>query len=344
MKGCYKMRKATKMVIRITAFLLILSLAACGSSEKNSSTKKIGEVSTASSAVSSSTKIDAGSSSEAEPVSSASEPVKDAYNVGDILQDGDLEIVYVSSGEYASDNQFFQPKEGNKYIFAKMAFKNISDHSSVSVSAYSFKCYADGYATDVFLGGEDTLSSTLSPGRATSGSLYFEVPIDAQEIEIEYETNFITEKKIKFTFEGEKDSGYVLEKVTTPTEGAYKVGDIVESSKLNVTYLRCFEDESDNMFFAPADGYHFLTCEFEFENCSNSDELVSSLSFDCYADGVDCKSAFFRDDTLSAELSAGRKAKGTVTFEVPVEAANVEVEYLSNYWTENRIVFTAKPE
>ena len=93
------------------------------------------------------------------------------------------------------------------------------------------------------------------------------------------------------------------------------------------------------MFSMPANGNHYITCEFEFENVGSSDEYISSFDFDCYADGLNCKATFIRDDDLSATLSAGRKVKGTVTFEVPIGAEVVEVEYLSNYWTSNRVVF-----
>ena len=53
------------------------------------------------------------------------------------------------------------------------------------------------------------------------------------------------------------------------------------------------------------------------------------------------KASIFRDDNLSATISAGRKVKGTVTFEVPVDATVVEVEYLTSFWTSNRVVFDA---
>ncbi len=154
-----------------------------------------------------------------------------------------------------------------------------------------------------------------------------------------YETNFITEEKIHFIFESNNDSGYVLEKKTTVTEGAQQVGDTLEGKTLNVTYLSCREDSADNMFITPKDGYTYVTCEFEFENVSDSDVSLSYFSFDCFADGVSCEQAFFRDDALSATLSPGRKAKGTVSFKVPVDAEVVEVEYLTNYWTSNRVVF-----
>ena len=269
------------------------------------------------------------------------QPAKTEYYVGDVIEDGNTKIVFMSSGDYVEENEFMQPADGKKYIFLQFAFENTSKTSDTSISFYSFECYADGYAAEMYYGGNDDLSATLSAGRATTGYLYFEVPVDAEVIEVEYETNIFTEKKIKFIFEGEKDSGYVQQLNTTATEGAYKVGDVAESSKLKITYLSCEEYVSDNMFVVPADGYRFISCEFEFENVGTSDELVSSWSFDCYADGLNCKGAYIREDDLNATLSAGRKTKGTVTFEVPVDATVIEVEYLSNYWTSNRVVFTA---
>lgn len=268
-------------------------------------------------------------------------PAKTEYYVGDMIEDGNTKIVFMSSGDYAEDNNFMQPAEGKKYIYLQFAFENISSSADTSVSLYSFTCYADGYAADMYYGGEDSLSATLSAGRGTTGYIYFEVPENAQKIEVEYETNVFTEKKIKFIFEGQRDSGYVQELNAVPTEGAYNIGETAESSRLKITYLSCGEYVSDNMFVSPADGYHFITCEFEFENIGSSDEHISSFNFDCYADGTSCKANYYRDDNLSATLSAGRKVKGTVTFEVPTNANVVEVEYLSNYWTANRVVFNA---
>ena len=268
-------------------------------------------------------------------------PEKTEYHVGDILEDGNTKIVYIASGDYNEENSFLVPAEGNKYIFFKFAFENLSSNKDTSVSFLNFECFADGYATEMYYSGDEELSATLSAGRATTGYVYFEVPSDASIIELEYETNILTGNKIKFIFDGNKDSGYVQQPDTTPTEGAYTVGDIIESSKLKVTYLSCEEYISDNMFIEPAEGHHFISCEFEFENIGNSDEFISSADFDCYADGFNCNGTFIRDDDLSATLSAGRKTKGTVTFEVPLDATVVEIEYLSNYWTSNRVVFKA---
>ncbi|MBP3633275.1 MAG: DUF4352 domain-containing protein [Oscillospiraceae bacterium] len=264
------------------------------------------------------------------------------YHVGDILQDGDLKIVYMSSGEYKEESAYLQPDAGYKYIFLQFAFENTSDHGDESVSSFDFEGYADGYAVEQYYGGDEDLSATLSAGRSTTGYIYFTVPENAAEIDIEYETNYFTEEKIHFIYEGEQSCDYVPQATTSATEGAYAVGDVINLGDLQISYLSCYEYVDYDSFYQPRDGFHFMTCEFEFENKGKSDEYISSYDFDCYADGANCELCYARDDELSATLSAGRKTKGTVTFEVPVDAAIVEAEYLNNVWTSDRIVFTIK--
>ena len=329
--------------------IIVMIIVAAGSSDNDTEDKPVtpnttqGDTNTNKPTQSASTEASTEIATDA-PTEATTEPikVKTEYVVGDMIEDGNMKIVYMSSGDYVEENEFLQPKEGNKYIFLQFAFENTSTTTDASISFYSFECYADGYAAEMYYGGNDTLSATLSAGRATTGYLYFEVPANAEVIEIEYETNIFTEKKIKFLFEGEKNSGYVQQLNTSPTEGAYKVGDVVESSRLKIKYLSCEEYVSDNMFIVPAEGYRFISCEFEFENVGSSDEYVSSFDFDCYADGLNCNASYSRDDELNATVSAGRKAKGTVTFEVPIDAKVIEVEYLSNYWTSNRVVFSVE--
>lgn len=330
---CRKKQKGGILKWILLLIVVIVIVSAFSGNSKNSGTQKVGTVSDAQS----------GNNAETaqETAAAQNEDVQTVYHVGDILQDGDLEIVYMSSGEYNEDNEFLQPSDGKKYIYIQLAFKNISDSSDAALSWVSFEGYADGYSADMYYGGEDTLASTLSPGRSVSAYLYFEVPEDAKEIEIEYETNFFTEDKITFVYDGESDSGYTLEANTEETEGALSVGESFEDKNVRITYEECFRDDSNNQFIQPKEGYHFMTCKFEFENISDSDQTVSEISFDCFADGIDCDAAYFRDDAINATLSAGRKAVGTVTFEVPDDAQTVEVEYVNDFWTSGRVVFTA---
>ena len=350
---CRKKQKGgvLKWVIIALVALIVIGAMSGGSGKNNSSTKKVGTVSdSATSEANAQQASDAAENSEtADPTAPETEVEEEApadvptvYHVGDILMDGDMRIVYMSSGEYTSDNDFLQPKDGYKYIFLQFSFENTSTTTDNSISFYSFNGYADGYEADMFYGGDDDLSATLSAGRNTTGTVIFEVPVDSTDIEIEYEPNFFTQRKITFIYDGEQDSGYIPEANTTASADVFHVGDIVEAKNLRITYVSSDEYESENMFIQPKDGYHFVTCKFEFENIGSSDETVTAFSFDCYADGASCDQTFAGDDTLSATLSAGRKTSGSVIFEVPDNASVVEVEYLTNYWTSNRIVFAVE--
>ena len=85
--------------------------------------------------------------------------------------------------------------------------------------------------------------------------------------------------------------------------------------------------------------------QFEFENISDSDVNVSSYDFDCYADGYDMQMSYTEGESLDATLSPGKKTKGSVVFEVPTDAAEILLQYETNYWTEDKIDFyISKPQ
>ncbi len=314
---------------KIFGFLLCMvffAAIALGSGDSgDSSAKKVGEVGDSSSEK-------GNSSSDNSKGNTLSE-----YRVGDTLDYKGLKLTYVSSANYTSDNMFIQPAEGKKYIRLYFFADNQSG-SDQSVTSFSFKCFADGYdcSSQYF---DDDISLTLSNGRTGEGAVYFEVPVNAKQIEIEYEPNMLLDTKFKFIFEGDKDSGFVGEKKNAASEKAFHVGDIVETKIWRISYLKASEYVSDNMFIQPAEGNKFIYIELEFENISDSDRSISFYSFECYADGANCAACYMMDDALSATLSAGRKAKGTVAFEVPKNASVIEIEYEDNFWTDSKIIF-----
>ncbi len=320
-------------IFAFTAF----ALGSGSSSGKSSESKK--EVEEEKSADASENKEEAASGKEKEETSkdTGQSELKDAYYVGDTISYKGLEITYVSSSYYTSDNQFITPKDGNQFIRIQIHADNQSG-SDKTVTAYEFNCYADGYECEKTYQ-DDDLSATLSNGRSGDGAVYFEVPINASEIEIEYELDWINEKKAKLIFEGDKDSGLTFEANTSQNEEAYRVGDTIETKYAKITYAKAAEYSSDNMFITPKDGYKYIYIELEVENTSQTDQNISYFSFQCYADGASCDGFYGMDDALSATLSPGRKAKGTIAFEVPKDAETIEIEYEDNVWTQNKIIF-----
>ncbi len=316
-----------------------------GSSGKESTSQKVGEVETQSEENDSKNEdaVQGESSTdkvEAEVSEENDNTEQSEYHVGDTFKNNGLSITYVSSSNYISDNEFMQPGDGNKYIRLEFYVSNNSG-SDQSVSVFSFKCYADGYDCNATYF-DDDISLSLSDGRTGSGAVYFEIPENASDIEIEYELNMFTGKKVMFIFEGDKDSGFVPESTSAASENTYKVGDIIETNKLRISYLDAQDYVSDNMFLEPKEGNKYIYIELEVENLSDSDQSISFYSFECYADGKHCEAFYGRDDALSATLSAGRKAKGTVAFEVPIDAENIEIEFEDNVWTSSKIIFAYK--
>ena len=124
-------------------------------------------------------------------------------------------------------------------------------------------------------------------------------------------------------------------------DNIFSVGQYLETDDLKISYLSCEEYKSDNQFMQPKEGYVYYRLEFEFENIGENDQFVSAFDFTGYADGYAVEQTYF-DDDLSATLSAGKKAKGAVYFEVPVNAVEVSAEYEMNYWTEEKVVFVIK--
>lgn len=333
-----------KIILIVIAVIVVIGVVgAIGGGSKKSDSKKVGTVgnaSDASSTVSESNQSGENASAATASASSAVE-IKDEYHVGDILQDGDVKIVYIASGEYKEDNQFMQPKDGNKFVFLQFAFENTGTKDQ-SISSFGFEAYADGYNVEQHYGNEDQIDASLSGGRSCSGRVVFEVPAEAKEIEIEYKSNIFLDDKIKFIYDGEKSSGYVVENNAEASADAYKPGDVIETKDLKISYLSCNLDyNSGNQFITPKEGNKFIQCELEFENIGDSDTSVSVFSFKCYADGAACD-ASYTDSDISATISAGRKASGTVTFEVPIDAKVIEIEYETNVWTSERIVLSVE--
>ena len=132
-------------------------------------------------------------------ITEKTEEAENVFNVGDSVTDGGLKITYVSAEEWSDYYPYSKPAEGNKIIKVSFDFANEGDGDE---HIKDFYCYADNNAASDYLNIDDYFSVyTLSAGTSISGNLYFEVPEDAEEIEIEYEVNDLTDKKAIFKVE-----------------------------------------------------------------------------------------------------------------------------------------------
>lgn len=119
---------------------------------------------------------------------------------GSTLNANGVKITYKSAEVWTGYDEFTKPKDGNKVIRAYFEFENTSS-TDCSVGSSYFQCYADGSAANEFFFSNDSDLSmllSLSSGRKTAGYIYYEIPNDAKEIELEYDASFWSDKKIVF--------------------------------------------------------------------------------------------------------------------------------------------------
>lgn len=121
------------------------------------------------------------------------------FQIGDIVETENLKISFLSASQYQEENEFLQPKDGYEYWKFEFKFENISDSDQSVSSMIDWVCYADNSKADqTWIGDDNGLDTTLSSGRETQGAIYFEVPIGAESIELEYDINFWQSDKIIF--------------------------------------------------------------------------------------------------------------------------------------------------
>lgn len=120
-------------------------------------------------------------------------------SVGQTYKDNIVTIKYVGlNNNFTNYNQYTTVKNGYKIIQANFEFENLGKDDFFA-SVYDFNCYADNYACESFWNLDDNiLGSTLSRGKKVQGNVYFEVPINAYSITIEYTLDMWSGKKVVF--------------------------------------------------------------------------------------------------------------------------------------------------
>lgn len=172
------------IIIAIIALILIGSMAGGSDDEKTD----VGET------TNQSTNKNESISSNKESVVDAVEEKDEYIYVGDTFEKNGLKITLndavVDFQDYENEYGWNTPTDGMKYIMASFTFENTSDTDKY-VSIYDFDCYADNTNCEEKYGldDDDFVNTNLSSGRNVSFKVYFEVPVDAESIELEYELN-----------------------------------------------------------------------------------------------------------------------------------------------------------
>ena len=160
-----------------------------------------------------------GASTKSSSDNDSSDNQSQNLTIGSTLSAKGLNITLQKVEDWNSDNMFINPKDGFKFIRAYFVLENTNssstkyalinlnpsyfvlentNSSSRYLGSYDFTCYADNAKADMSIFGEDTLDlgAEVSSGRVLQGYIYYEVPVNAQSIEIEYDSDWWGNKAV----------------------------------------------------------------------------------------------------------------------------------------------------
>lgn len=123
---------------------------------------------------------------------------KSKFKVNEAFQNKFEKIVMTEVNTNFTDySEFTKPSDGYKYIMAKFEIENINkDKDELSISSLEFKASADDVAVKSPLLVNDNykdFSATLGKGKKAIGYIFYEVPVNAKKIVIEYNADFWTD-------------------------------------------------------------------------------------------------------------------------------------------------------
>ena len=106
----------------------------------------------------------------------------------------------------SSGTEFFAPEEGKTFVGVKFEIENISKEDQAVSTLLLFEGYVDDIKCDYSISAsvvfdEGTLDGTVAPGKKLVGWYALELPKDWSELELDVQSNWLSNSDAKFVFE-----------------------------------------------------------------------------------------------------------------------------------------------
>ncbi len=141
---------------------------------------------------------------------SATENTERAETVFGLNETAVFDTLKVTALEMKETNgeEFFEPEAGNKFVGVKFEVENISEEEQTISTLLLFEGYVDDVKCEYSFNAacafsDGTLDGDIAPGKKLVGWYALEVPTGWQEIELDVQSNWLSDSEAKFIFEKE---------------------------------------------------------------------------------------------------------------------------------------------
>ena len=152
---------------------------------------------------------------------------------------------------------------------------------------------------------------------------------------IGFENNTRDDNKYYVNNEQNTTTSYNKEQTTNKT---IQIGQSIEYNGLNIVINELDLNYTKDM---PElnDGTKYIYLTFTITNTTENDIFVSIYDFDCYADNAYCEPNFhIYHKSTSATLSKDRNALLCVSYYVPIDSKEIELEFEYSIWSDEKLI------
>ena len=142
---------------------------------------------------------------ESAETQSTAEKTEETFGLNESAAFKDLKFTATEIKE-SDGTDFFTPEAGNVFVGMKFEVENISDEEQTVSTILLFEGYADDVKCEYSFSAacafdEGTLDGSIAPGKKLVGWYALEVPEDWQAIELQVQSDWLSNNAAKFVFD-----------------------------------------------------------------------------------------------------------------------------------------------
>lgn len=144
--------------------------------------------------------------------------------------------------------------------------------------------------------------------------------------------------------ESEKETDTSSQRDKSNVVATVKMGTTFENEGMKITVKSAEKwTYPDGEYYDAYDGYMYVRVLVMIENSNSEEKYGGSWDFDCYSGDIECHEEYYGENMLGTyeEIPSGQKIEGYIYYQVPENAKELQLDYETDLFTEEKAVFLA---